>query len=680
MDWFIQTLWLVPIYPLVAFLLITLGRALPKPLSYDDTEGHGHVHPVQEAQPFLAKKEVAFALTSGATAMGLVHAIAAVQWLWSQTPSLVKPIEQNWQWLQAGDITLKLGTLLDANSVMMLFVVTFISLFIQIYTHGYMNHDKGYAKFFGYLALFNFSMLGLVLSSNLIQTYMFWELVGVSSYLLIGFWFHKPAAAAASMKAFLVNRVGDFGFLAGILTLLFATVSTGWWEQYLTVAPEQALLSFQGFIPMTGHLVKNTAPWLVGLAGVLLFMGPMAKSAQVPFHTWLPDAMEGPTPISALIHAATMVAAGVYLVARIFPLLAVSQDITMPFITVIGVLTAIIGATIAVTQTDIKKALAYSTMSQLGFMVTAMGLGAFTAGLFHLFTHAFFKAMLFLCSGSVIHACEGEQDMRKMGGLFKKLPITGFAYLLGTIAISGLAWTSGFWSKDEILAAAAQQNGLVYVLLSATAGLTSFYMFRTFFLTFMGEYRGTAHVHHEDKAMTFPLMVLAVPSALIGVVLSGFVFGLPAFGKYITHAMMLPLEHHPHTLLEAMFNKVGNASQMVGLTGLVLAFAVYGLKLINTATVKRILAAPYALFSNKWYFDDIYQGLVEGGFLLIAQISAVFDKVLIDGVVNGVGALTMGTGTVLRRLQSGRIQTYVTVLGFSVVALVVAYQVLMVKG
>jgi proton-translocating NADH-quinone oxidoreductase chain L len=679
MDWFIQTLWLVPIYPLVAFLLISLGRALPKPLAYDASEGHGHLD-AAEPLPFLAKKEVAFALTSGATLLGLVHAIASIGWLFNQTPGFVNPIEQNWQWLQAGDLVLKLGTLLDANTVMMLFVVTFISLFIQIYTHGYMNHDKGYAKFFGYLALFNFSMLGLVLSSNLIQTYMFWELVGVSSYLLIGFWFHKPAAAAASMKAFLVNRVGDFGFLLGILLLLGTTFSSGFWQQYLSINPEQALMSFQGFMPMVGSLVNNIPAWLLGVIGILVFMGPMAKSAQVPLHTWLPDAMEGPTPISALIHAATMVAAGVYLIARVFPLVAASTDITMPFITFIGVITAIVGATIALTQTDIKKALAYSTMSQLGFMVAAMGLGAYTAGLFHLFTHAFFKAMLFLGSGSVIHACEGEQDMRKMGGLLKKLPVTGITYLIGTIAISGLFWTSGFWSKDEILAAAAHQHPVVYGLLSATAGLTAFYMFRTFFMTFMGTYRGDAHVHKEDRVMTTPLAVLAVPSLLIGILLSGFAFGLPAFSDYITHGLMASTEHHPHSLLEAMFNKVGNASQMVGLTGLVLAFVVYGIKLVNTDAVKKVFAWPYALFRNKWFFDDVYQGLVEGGFLLIAQASATFDKLVIDGVVNGVGCLTAGTGTLLRRLQTGRIQTYVTVLGLSVLALVVTYQVLMVKG
>jgi proton-translocating NADH-quinone oxidoreductase chain L len=679
MDWFIQTLWLVPIYPLVAFLLISLGRALPKPLAYDATEGHGHTH-TAEALPLLAKKEVAFALTSGATLMGLVHAVASVGWLFNQAAGAVKPIEQNWQWLQAGDLVLKLGTLLDANTVMMLFVVTFISLFIQIYTHGYMNHDKGYAKFFGYLALFNFSMLGLVLSSNLIQTYMFWELVGVSSYLLIGFWFHKPAAAAASMKAFLVNRVGDFGFLIGMLTLLGITFTSGFWNQYLSINPEQALLSFQGFMPMVGGLANTIPAWLLGGIGILVFMGPMAKSAQVPLHTWLPDAMEGPTPISALIHAATMVAAGVYLIARVFPLVAASTDMAMPFITIIGVATAIIGATIAVTQTDIKKALAYSTMSQLGFMVAAMGLGAYTAGLFHLFTHAFFKAMLFLGSGSVIHACEGEQDMRKMGGLLKKLPVTGITYLIGTIAISGLFWTSGFWSKDEILAAAAHQYPVIYILLSATAGLTAFYMFRTFFMTFMGSYRGEAHVHKEDPVMTAPLAVLAVPSLLIGVLLSGFAFGLPAFGSYITHGMMASAGHHAHSLYEAMFNQVGNTSQMVGLTGLVLAFVVYVLKFINTDMVKRVLAWPYDLFRNKWYFDDIYQGLVEGGLLLIAQASSSFDKVVIDGVVNGVGSITSGTGSLLRRLQTGRIQTYVTLLGLSILVLAVAYQVLMVKG
>jgi proton-translocating NADH-quinone oxidoreductase chain L len=516
-------------------------------------------------------------------------------------------------------------------------------------------------------------MLGLVLSTNLIQMYMFWELVGVSSYLLIGFWFHKPAAAAASIKAFLVNRVGDFGFLLGILLLL--AVTFGWWQgYYLNIHPEQALLSFRGFEALAGGLATSIPAWLLGTIGILIFAGPMAKSAQVPLHTWLPDAMEGPTPISALIHAATMVAAGVFLIARVYPLLHISMDITMPFITWIGVTTAVVGAIIALSQTDIKKALAYSTMSQLGFMVCAMGLGAYTAGLFHLFTHAFFKAMLFLCSGSVIHACEDEQDMRQMGGLMKKLPVTGLTYLVGTVAISGLFWTSGFWSKDEILAVALHNNPVVYWILSATAGLTAFYMFRTFFMTFTGAYRGNAHVHHEDKVMITPLLILAVPSALIGLALSGFMGNLPAFGSYITYALQSHSWHTAHTIMDAMFNDVGNKSQLIALAGVGLASVFYLFKWSSTAWVKKLLAPFYALSTHKFYFDDIYEGLVQGGLVLQAQLNAGFDKYVIDGFVNLVGKTTLMKGTLVTRLNSGRLQTYVATLGVGVITVWLLYR------
>jgi NAD(P)H-quinone oxidoreductase subunit 5 len=661
MEWFLKHMWLVPLYPLVAFVLIALGR------------GIGRTDEATSERTALLPKIGAPVLTMGATGLGLVHAIAAVQWLFGQAPGNVKPLEQNWEWLSAGPLTLKLGTLLDANSTMMLFVVTFISLLIQFYTHGYMRHDKGYAKFFGYLALFNFSMLGLVLSTNLIQMYMFWELVGVSSYLLIGFWFHKPAAAAASIKAFLVNRVGDFGFLLGIL--LLALASLGWWEmQYLPLHPEQALFSFQGFEALSNFLTQGLAPWLIGTIGLLVFMGPMAKSAQAPLHTWLPDAMEGPTPISALIHAATMVAAGVFLIARVYPLLHVSMDIAMPVITWVGVSTAVIGAIIALTQTDIKKALAYSTMSQLGYMVTAMGLGAYTAGLFHLFTHAFFKAMLFLCSGSVIHACEDEQDMRQMGGLMKKLPVTGLTYLIGTIAISGLFWTSGFWSKDEILAVALNQNPAVYYILAATAGLTAFYMFRTFFMTFTGTYRGTAHVHHEDKVMITPLLILAVPSALIGLALSGFLGKLPAFAGYITYALQSEPAHHAHNLADAMFNQVGTTSQIIALIGVAVASLIYVFRIVKTGWIKKLFAPIHALSTHKFYFDDVYEGLVQGGLVLQAQLNAGFDKYVIDGLVNLVGRTTMMKGTLITRLNSGRLQTYIASMGIGLIGLWLIYR------
>lgn len=650
MQGLINNIWLVPVYPLVAFLLIVLGRAFK----------------TADGTPFLAKKEMAMLLTVGATALGLVHALAGVGWLLAQNPEHITPIEHNWLWLQAGKLSLSVGTLLDSMSVMMLFVVTFVSLLIQIYTHGYMEKDPGYCKFYAYLAVFNFSMLGLVLSSNLFQIYIFWELVGVCSYLLIGFWFTKPSAAAAAVKAFLMNRVGDFGLLIGILAFVYFSFS--WWQEYLPLHPEMAMLSFRALGEAGPHALMGAGWSLFTVICLLIFMGPVAKSAQVPLHTWLPDAMEGPTPISALIHAATMVAAGIFLVGRVYPLFTLSIP-AMAVVAAIGVLTAVVGATIALTQTDIKKALAYSTMSQLGFMMGAMGVGAFAAGLFHLFTHAFFKAMLFLCSGSVIHACEDEQDMHKMGGLMKKLPLTGWTYLIGTIAISGLFWTSGFWSKDEILVGAQQYSPILYGMLMITAGLTSFYMFRTFFMTFMGEYRGTAHVHHESKVMVIPLVILAVPSLLIGLLLSGALKGFPVFSQYIHFGTA----HAEHAV--GFFTPVGVTSLCLGLLGLLVAFLMYGLKnpVIRPEWVTRYLPPFYRLFSRKWYFDDVYGAFVQKVYLVFAGASAWFDRSVIDGLVNWTGGSVMGSGQAIRQLQSGKIQTYVAVLFFGILALTLLF-------
>jgi NAD(P)H-quinone oxidoreductase subunit 5 len=666
MHWFtdVNNLWVVPFYPLTAFLCIVLGRAFAK---------DGGV---------FANKSFCSFLTIFATVLGLLHTLfGALPWLFAQQGAH-SVIEHNMAWLQAGNFKLSLGYLIDPMSVMMLFVVTFISLFIQIYTHGYMKHDPGYAKFFGYLALFNFSMLGLVLSTNLFQIYIFWELVGVSSYLLIGFWFTRPSAAAAAVKAFLMNRVGDFGFLFGILGFLYFTwnILPGHenvlsWPAYLAQHPEQALLSFQALPTMIQTLAAQLAgqPVLLTVIAILLFMGPMAKSAQLPLHTWLPDAMEGPTPISALIHAATMVAAGIYLVARAYPIFQLSHD-AMMIIAVIGTLTAVVAASIALTQYDIKKALAYSTMSQLGFMMAGMGVGAFTAGLFHLFTHAFFKAMLFLCSGSVIHACEDNQDMRLMGGLGRKLPLTHLTYLIGCFAISGLLWTSGFWSKDMILVGAKEAPGFefVYWALAITAGVTSFYMFRTYFLTFWGQYRGEGHVHHEDSWMTMPLLVLAIPSAFIGILLAGLtefpIANLPSFAQYI-HFGALHAEHH--NFVEAAFSGVGLLSTIFGFSGLLLAFLFY---VVAPSIPEAIRKAPlfsslFVLFSRKWFFDDLYQGFVDRVYLAFARGSARFDRGAVDGLVNLSGRAVMGTGSGLRQLQSGKLQTYVAVMFFAVVAL-----------
>jgi NAD(P)H-quinone oxidoreductase subunit 5 len=659
MPWFfdINYIWLVPIYPLMAFFIIVLGRAFGR------NQG-----------PF-AKKELCSGLTIFATLLGLLHTLCgALPWLLAQPGDAVHAIERNITWLQAGDFRLSVGYLLDSMSVMMLFVVTFISLLIQIYTHGYMSHDKGYAKFFAYLALFNFSMLGLVLSTNLFQIYIFWELVGVSSYLLIGFWFTRPSAAAAAVKAFLMNRVGDFGFLFGILGVLY--LSFPLWNTYLSMPQhhDMAVLSFRALPDMVipiSMAADHMAPWLLTAIALLLFMGPMAKSAQVPLHTWLPDAMEGPTPISALIHAATMVAAGVYLIGRIYPIFHASP-MAMLTVAIIGTITAVVAATIALTQYDIKKALAYSTMSQLGFMVAGMGVGAFTAGLFHLFTHAFFKAMLFLCSGSVIHACEDEQDMRKMGGLAKKLPITNITYLVGTLAISGLFWTSGFWSKDEILLGAKEYAPAIYWNLAITAGLTSFYMFRTYFLTFCGKYRGEAHVHHEDTAMKWPLAILAIPSAFIGLAMAGLsdvhIPFIPAFGEYIHYGAVTETSH---TLMQAITSQVGLYSFVIGLIGMLVAAWFYLLAPSIPEAIKNapFFGSAFNLFSNKWYFDDIYKAFVDRVYLAFARGSSEFDRGGIDGVVNGTGRAVMGSGYALRELQSGKVQAYIAIMFFSVVTL-----------
>jgi len=437
---------------------------------------------------------------------------------------------RTFEWAAAGNFHLDLGYTIDHLSTLMLVIVSTVALLVMIYTDGYMAHDAGYVRFYAYLSLFSSSMLGLVVSANLVQIYIFWELVGMCSYLLIGFWFDRPAAADACQKAFVTNRVGDFGLLLGMLGLYWAT---GSFEFHVMGERLSELVS-------SGHLGAG----LAALFAVLVFLGPVAKSAQFPLHVWLPDAMEGPTPISALIHAATMVAAGVFLIARMYPVFE-HVPAAMTVIAWTGAFTAFLGATIALTQNDIKKGLAYSTISQLGYMVMAMGIGSYTAGLFHLMTHAYFKAMLFLCSGSVIHGMEGvvghdpvlAQDMRVMGGLRKYMPITATTFLIGTLAICGIPPFAGFWSKDEILGQAFTANPALWAVGWLTAGLTAFYMFRMYFMTFEGEFKGKdesriaqlsqghdSHSHdghrtspHESPlTMTFPLMVLAIPSVAIG--------------------------------------------------------------------------------------------------------------------------------------------------------------------
>ena len=623
----LDNLWLIPLYPIMAFLVIVLGRSFK-----------------------LLSKSASSLTVIGSTVLSLAHTIVAfLQWQQHHFAA----VDVSVPWLKAGSLVLSLGWVLDAPAMMMLLVVTIVSLLIHIYTHGYMNEDEGYARFYAYLALFNFSMLSLVLSQNLFQMYVFWELVGVSSYLLIGFWFAKPSAAAAQVKAFLMNRVGDFGLLIGILSLLFFTWQ--WWMSH----PSVPMLSFSA-MPQVAEALKAALPaGTLAIIGILIFMGPMAKSAQLPLHTWLPDAMEGPTPISALIHAATMVAAGVYLIARMYPIFSVSPE-AMTTIAWVGGCTAIVAATIALTQYDIKKALAYSTMSQLGYMVMAMGIGAYSAGLFHLMTHAFFKAMLFLCSGSVIHGCHHEQDMRHMGGLRKKMPLTWLTYLIGTIAITGVLPFAGFWSKDEIIASAFEHNTALFAIALLTAGMTAFYMFRTYFMTFEGEYRGHAHPHESPNVMTSPLLILAIPSVLIGVALSG-QFGFPAFGNWVHFGH--PHAEEPNVMLMAI-------STGVGFLGLGLSYLLYSKnRKIDPAGIINTFRPLYELFSKKWYFDELYGMIAGQAYIGFAQASSWFDKNIVDGVVNFSAYTIQAGGQTMRVLQEGRIQFYLLILTTSLLLL-----------
>ena len=592
-------------------------------------------------------------------------------------------------WASAGSFNLQMGFRVDALGAVMLALVTGIALLVMVYSDGYMAHDKGYVRFFTYLALFSSSMLGLVISPNLLEIYVFWELVGMCSYLLVGFWFDRDGAANAAQKAFVVNRVGDFGLLLGILGLFWATGSFGFEEigSRLQEAVNSGTLS-------TGVAV---------LLCLLVFMGPMAKSAQFPLHVWLPDAMEGPTPISALIHAATMVAAGVFLVARLQPVYAPFPAVQV-VIAVIGTITLFLGASIALTQMDLKKGLAYSTVSQLGYMMLAMGCGAPIAGMFHLVTHAFFKAMLFLCSGSVIHAMEEvvghepvlAQDMRLMGGLRRFMPITSSTFLIGCIAISGLPPLAGFWSKDEILGEAFGSFPLLWAVGFLTAGMTAFYMFRLYFLTFEGEFRGqdksiqaslmaaagatlaeSDHGHHADHPhesgwqMASPLAILAVPSVLIGLL------GTPWHNRF---AQLIDPEEAAHLASHfswAEFLPLAGASVAISVSGISLAVFAYFLRRLDLGSrVAARFPSLNAFLANKWYLDAINDALfVQGSRRLARQVLEV-DSRVVDGVVNLTGLLTLGSGEGLKYFETGRAQFYALIIFGGVIGLVVLFGVL----
>jgi NADH-quinone oxidoreductase subunit L len=543
-------------------------------------------------------------------------------------------------WLAVGGLNVDLGLRLDVLSLLMLLIVTGVASAIHIYSCGYMKGDRGFARFFASLSLFTFSMLGIVLATNFFEMFIFWELVGVSSYLLIGFWYERPAAAEASKKAFLTNRLGDFGFLSGIILV--------WWQ-----------LGSLHFSELEQKLHDNPGALgsLATLAGVLIFCGAVGKSAQFPLHVWLPDAMEGPTPVSALIHAATMVAAGVYMLCRTFFLLNIPGSQALPIVALIGGITALLAAVIAVQQDDIKRILAYSTLSQLGYMVMAVGLGGPTASMYHLTTHAFFKALLFLGAGSVIHGLHHEQNIWKMGGLARKMPVTYWTFLIGTLALAGVPPFSGFYSKDEILAAAlARQNWPLLILAVGVAILTTFYMARLVLVAFLGSPRapGAEHAHESPPVMTVPLLVLAVPSVLAGLWgvgrLYGHQFGVAEGGGELgwLDQIFAPFNHSP-------------AAAFAGLAavalGLILAWPLYANA--REDPLSRRLGALSTAMQNRFYFDDLYARLIAWTQEALAALADAVDRWVIAGfAVRGAQGTTDLVGRTLRLLQTGNLQTY----------------------
>ena len=555
--------------------------------------------------------------------------------------------ETSTSWLSIGRLQVDFGLKLDALSLMMLLIVTGVGGAIHIYSYGYMDEDKSKARFFAFMSLFTFSMLGIVLANNFLMMFIFWELVGVSSYLLIGFWFEKPSAGDAAKKAFIVNRLGDFGFLAGILMV---------W----------GLLGSLNFSALQNSITANPAALgaMATTAGLLIFCGAAGKSAQFPLHVWLPDAMEGPTPVSALIHAATMVAAGVYMLCRTFFLFEHNPD-ALQVISYIGGFTALLAALIAVQQNDIKRIIAYSTLSQLGYMVMAVGLNGPTPAMFHLTTHAFFKALLFLSAGSVIIGMHHEQEIWQMGNLRKKMPITFWTFLIGALALSGIPPFSGFYSKDSILAQALEQKSyLLFGVGVFAAGLTAFYIFRLFFVVFFGKEKSetASHAHESPAVITLPLLALGIFAAIGGFIGiwnnygSQFIAGNESLS--FVQQVLEPL-HKPVPML------VGIA---FGLTGIFLAFSLYKNATLDPLPAK--LGGLATAMKNKFYFDELYEATFVRLHDFVAAVADWIDRWILEGAI--IGAVRGGTdlsGRALRLAQTGNLQTYAFLFVLGVVLL-----------
>ena len=591
-------LWLIPAFPLAGFLINGIaGRRLSK----------------------TAINIVAI----GSVLLSFLWVVKVLAGLGSLDDVYV---ERYFPWIQSGIVDVSFDFAVDRLASVMLLVVTGIGLLIHIYATGYMSHEGGYYRFFAYMNLFMFFMLTLVLAANYLVLFVGWEGVGLCSYLLIGFYFHKKSAGDAGKKAFIVNRIGDFGFSLAIFLILVTFGSLDFGQVFSKVQP---------------MAVEHQAGTIT-LICILLMVGAAGKSAQLPLYVWLPDAMEGPTPVSALIHAATMVTAGVYMVARSAPLFN-HAPIALDVVAIVGLLTAVMAATIGLTQYDIKKVFAYSTVSQLGYMFLGLGVGAYSAGIFHVMTHAFFKALLFLGAGSVIHALSGEQDLRMMGGLRKKIPITFLTLFCAAIAISGVPPFSGFMSKDAILLAAHHHHPWMYWVGVVTAGMTAFYVFRAIFMCFFGTYRGNAHPHESPLSMTVPLGILALLS------LGGGYLDVPHYLE-----PMFGGEHAPHDTSLVVI------SVMAGATGILLAFLFYIVKPGLADGLSRAFGPVYRLVHDKYRVDELYDATIvhptrDGSRILLWR---GFDVGIIDGIVNGTGSLARLIGGGLRYMQSGYIRRY----------------------
>jgi NADH-quinone oxidoreductase subunit L len=625
--------WFIFLIPYISFLIISF---VIRPLFRDHPKWSGYC-----------------TILAVATSLG-ISILALVQVIGAENHELILP---NIPWATIGNLDISLGLMVDYITVTMLIVVNTVSLMVQIYSQGYMKGDTGYHRYYAAMSLFTGSMLGLVLADSLLLMFVFWEMVGLCSYLLIGFWFHKPSARNAAIKAFTVTRLGDFGFLAAIL-IIFSKTGTFDVSALSEMAQSGVLLAMMGGTALT---------W----AAIGIFSGAVGKSAQFPLHTWLPDAMEGPTPVSALIHAATMVTAGVFLVARTYPIFAATPPMAngMPtglfVVGLIGAITAIFAASMGLVANDIKRVLAYSTVSQLGYMMLGIAVGGPMVGMFHLFTHAFFKALLFLGSGSVNHA-SGTFDMRLMGGLRKPMPWTYWTFVIGSLSLAGIWPLAGFWSKDGILIAAEHNPGF-FILAMITVFMTAFYMFRAIFMTFHGKFKGGApsehgghepHLHESPWVMVGPLVflsLLAIGSGWFNIS-GGFDTLYGAHGG-----------HHAG-FIGVLGEGLPWAGLALGILGIFTAFAIYIKNWISGEWLGRVFKPFYIVFINKYWVDELYQDIILKKVLLggLFKVFQLVDTVIIEGVVNGLPRLIYASGGALRRLTNGQLQLYGAVFGLGV--------------